>query len=82
MHAVAASFSSLLAAQAARAALVIAFPGRLGSLRVAPLGHATYPVIPQHVLAGDFDDADLAAARRIVEEYGGSVVADVDRTLL
>jgi len=78
IRAIAASFADVLAAEAAldglRELLVVA-PGQV---RLAHLGHASYPVVPDTVLAGRFDDADVAAVRAVVERCGGRVLTDVD----
>ncbi len=78
MRAIAASFSDTLAAEAAmdglRKLLVFA-PGQVG---LARLGHASYPVVPDTVLAGRFDEGDVAAVRELVEHFGGKVLTDVD----
>lgn len=78
MHSLAASFATLPAAEAASKALEVALPLASGQVRVATLGHTTYPVVPDSVLAGRFDDADVAAVCDIVARFGGTIVTDVD----
>ncbi len=78
MRAIAASFSDVLAAEAALEGLRTLLVFAPGQVRVARLGHASYPVVPDTVLAGRFREADVAAVREVVENFGGRVLTDVD----
>jgi hypothetical protein len=78
MRAIAASFSDTLAAEAALDGLRKLLPFAPGQIGLARLGHAAYPVVPDTVLAGRFDESDVAAVREVVERFGGQVLTDVD----
>jgi len=78
MRTVAASFSTLPAAEGALAALGAAFDLAPGQVKLALLGHTTYPADPDRIMAGRFEDADVIAVREIVERFGGTIVTDVD----
>ena len=78
IRAIAASFSDALAAEAALDGLRRRLVVTPGQVRLARLGHPSYPVVPDTVLAGRFDEADVAAVREVVERFGGRVLTDVD----
>jgi hypothetical protein len=78
MRAIAASFSDTLAAEAALDGLRKLLPVAPGQVGLARLGHASYPVVPDTVLAGRFNEGDVAAVREVVQRFGGQVLTDVD----
>lgn len=73
------SFPDAASAATAEAMLVRVFgPG--GSMHMAPLGEASYPVRERSLLVGRFQDDVIAAVRAAVREAGGTIEMDIPET--
>lgn len=77
MRVLAASFRDDASARAARAHLISEFTLDEGKIGVEALAHGRKR-IDSAILAGRFRDEVVAAAREVVERYGGTLVIDID----
>ena len=79
MRTLAASFRTQSAAAAALVALGDVMPLARGQVRLAALGHPWYPAgVRGNLLAGRFDEHDVAEVRALIERFGGRIVTDID----
>ncbi|MGZ8436941.1 MAG: hypothetical protein ACXW4H_03330 [Candidatus Limnocylindrales bacterium] len=80
MRVLAASFPDDVRARAARAKLLAELALEAHQVGVEILAEPAAGATPQAVLAGQFDEALVSTARRLVEDLGGSVMVDIDAT--
>lgn len=80
MRVLAASFPDDVRARAARAKLLAELALDAQQVGVEILADPRASATPQAVLAGQFDEAVVDTARRLVEDLGGTVVVDIDAT--
>ena len=78
MRTLAASFRDKASARAARAGLVRLLVVDSGGLRIAALGKTGCKADLATILAGNFREEVLGAARGVIERFGGTMVVDVD----
>ena len=77
MRVLAASFTDDARAQEARAKLLAELALDAHQVGVETLARSNGSAAPA-VLAGQFDEALVGTARQVVEQYGGTVMLDID----
>jgi hypothetical protein len=78
MRVLAASFTDDTRAREARAKLLAELALEAHQVGVEILAQPSSDVTAPAVLAGQFDERLVEAARQVVEQYGGTVMLDID----
>jgi hypothetical protein len=78
MRVLAASFTDDTRAQEARAKLLTELALEAHQVGVETLAQPSSDATAPAVLAGQFDERLVEAARQLVEQYGGTVMLDID----